>query len=472
MSEVVDQIYLVSQLQQFSEVSQLQEMAHDWLTLCRILTTPELFYFNNEAEAQPFELAPLVEKINELDLSGEAEITFALKSSEAEFSLQVYKGCMRERLLMDKEIFLAKQKIIVDYVDGRMEKHGLYAYIRVLEEYLSHNTQSLAERQSESLTYPEDLPKMYGKDEEVIVDVSQLGGYDFYFHGLCFTACWKMWFGRPYYHIIPKKAFLDVQQVQQAVELKNEVVKITLHEDPFQWRLEPNSEFQMLFRNQLGFDQLEWSNGVGILREPYTEFIQLGEKTQMIQYQNESLQPTVKSRARHFTTRVFSLRQEEYLEGRRFGQLNNRAYFPWQDETKKTMLAYWIINPQHMLDLGVGAFEFYIEQYLNAPIEIEEGEDFRAILRFYVPKESLPSIPLEVISETFQQKKVAVKKQRQTKNRGLIQFESSERDLLVEFIDVNELQQVQDRKMPEGSRVKKLLTKVRDFVADLKKTDD
>ncbi len=318
------------------------------------------------------------------------------------------------------------------------KKNGLYAYIRCIDEFLSNNTQSMRDRLEEEIDSPADLPKMYDDQQEVIIDCSQLPGYDSYFKGLCFTACWKMWYAPDYYYVIPKQAYLDVQQVEDIVELQHDVIRVRLYENPLSWNHPHNVEFQFSYRDQLGFDQLEWSNGVGVLREPCTEFIRIGTNTQMIQYQNESLQPTTKSTARHFTTRVYNYENHHYLEGRRFGTLNNRAYFPWRDATKKVMLAYWILNPSYMLDQGIHAFEFYIKQYIKAAISDEETRNYRAVLRFYLPEEAIETMSVDNLVQHLDSNHINVKKRNAKKH--LLQIETEDVDLHVEFVDVKQLE--------------------------------
>lgn len=350
-----------------------------------------------------------------------------------------------------------------------MEVHGVFAYVRSLEEYLSHNIQSLSDREEDELTFPQDLPKMYNEEREIIVDCSQLAGFDVSFRSLCLTSCWKMWVTSAYYHFIPKKAFLDVQQVERIEELANDVVQITLYESPFEWRKERNIAFQYLYRDQLGFDQFEWSNGVGVLREPYTEFVQLGTRTQMIQYQNTSLQPTMKSQARHFTTHLYGMTELDHIEGRRFGQLNERAYFPWQDVSKKTMLAYWILNPLYTLDSGVNAFSFYIQQYLDAKLKSESEDHYQAILRFYVPGELLTGLPLDELTQSLGEAGVSLKKQRRTKNKGLLLLESKVRQLQVEFMDVAELDKDGSSPLIEREVIDKTRQRLKKIMTEFKK---
>lgn len=438
MSHEPQQLYVVTQLRSFTSNQAIRDAVSDWLTLCQILVTPKKYYIDDEAELLDFDVTMIQGKIDSLELALEKDVLISIKAIEGEFSIHIYQGHLRERLLINEAIYQNYQPVIEDYIDQRMEKNGLYAYVRSIDEFLSHNTQSMSDRLEEEIASPAELPKMYDDRQEVIVDCSQLPGYDSYYKGLCFTACWKMWYAADYYHVIPKQAFLDLQQIEEVSELERDVIRVTLYEDPLLWDHPNNLKFQFSYRDQLGVDQLEWSNGVGVLREPCTEFIKIGNDTQMIQYQNASLQPTPKSEARHFTTRVYNYDARNYIEGRRFGTLNNRAYFPWRDATKKIMLAYWILNPSYMLDEGIHAFEFYIKQYIKAAVSDEETKNYRAVLRFYMPEEAVKKMSIDHLVQHLDTIHINVKK-RNIKKR-LLQIETSDVDLHVEFVDVSELE--------------------------------
>lgn len=437
MSNEPQQLYIVTQLRSFASNDAIRETVSDWLTLCQILVRPQKYYIDDDTELLDFDRGLIKERINALEINQQGDTLFSLKATEGEFSIHIYQGHVRERLLINEELYQNFKPVIDDYINTRMEKNGLYAYIRSIDEFLAHNTQSMSDRLEEEISSPDDLPKMYDDQQKIIVDCSQLPGYDSYFKGLCFTACWKMWYAPDYYYVIPKQAFLDVQQVE-AVVTSHDVIQVTLYEDPLAWEHPSNLKFQFAYRDQLGFDQLEWSNGVGVLREPCTEFIKIGANTQMIQYQNESLQPTTKSTARHFTTRVFNYDNHHYLEGRRFGTLNNRAYFPWRDATKKIMLAYWILNPSYMLDEGIHAFEFYIKQYIKAAVSDEETKNYRAVLRFYMPEEAITSLSIDNLVQYLDTHHINVKKRNAKKH--LLQIETADVDLHVEFVDVKQLE--------------------------------
>lgn len=438
MSNEPQQLYIVTQLRSFASNQAIRETVSDWLTLCQILVTPQKYYIDDDTDLLDFDYEVIKRRIESLEMSQEGDTLLSLKAVEGEFSIHIFQGHIRERLLINEALYQENQLVVDDYINKRMEKNGLYAYIRSIDEFLSHNTQSMSDRLEEEIASPADLPKMYDEQQEVIVDCSQLPGYDSYFKGLCFTACWKMWYAPDYYYVIPKQAFLDVQQVEDIVTLNHDVIQVTLYNDPLAWEHPSNLRFQFCYRDQLGFDQLEWSNGVGVLREPCTEFIKIGANTQMIQYQNDSLQPTTKGTARHFTTRVYNYDTHHYLEGRRFGTLNNRAYFPWRDATKKVMLAYWILNPSYMLDEGIHAFEFYIKQYIKAAVSDEDTKNYRAVLRFYMPEEAIAAMSVDNLVQHLDTNQINVKKRNSKKH--LLQIETDDVDLHVEFVDVSQLE--------------------------------
>lgn len=429
-----EKIYMVVARADFS-LEELKENVFDWLSFLRIVTTPESYRFGDE-DAQLFNLQAITHQIQQL--TDEENLWIKVNSQGGEFQLHISKLTLHERTIVEGTIFLDNQPVIENYCDTRMSKNGLYGYIRPLDEYLYNNVEIIEKRTFETGSEIAKLPKRYNDKKNVIVDCNQLAGYDIYFKSLCLTSCWKMYYSSLYYQIIPKPIFLEVQQVQCVQEIDNQVIKVTLFKNPFNWDLPINQKYQRLFRDQMGYDQLAWNNGTGVLRAPFIEYAFVENSTQTVQYQNSNYQPVEKKNATYFVTRRYDLPQKQYRVNRTKGILNAQAYFPWIDEKSHNMMNYRVLNPEMAIDNGLSAYEFYIRQFLEIDVLDQKYDDFVSVLRFYLPKEAIQQIPLEALWENLFDMNISNLKQKEASTR--FDLQKAKNHLRVVFLDSSHLE--------------------------------
>ncbi|MGX7244661.1 hypothetical protein ACWOC1_07400 [Enterococcus quebecensis] len=431
-----EKIYMVSQQADIS-LEELKQDIFDWLSFLRIVTIPESYTFG-DGEMQKFDLRTVTHQIQQL--TEEENLWIKVNSSGGEFQLHISKLNLHERTILDGAIFLAYQMMIEDYCDTKMIKNGIYCYIRSLDEYLYNNVECIEKRSFEQADEISKLPKQYNSKKAVIIDCNQLAGYDIYFKGLCLTSCWKMYYSSLYFQRIPKPIFLEVQQVETVTELNNEVIKVTLFNNPFKWDHSVNQKYQRLFRDQMGYDQLAWNNGTGVLRPPYIEYAFTEDMTQTVQYQNDYYQPVEKKNATYFITRSYDNIRHKYVENRTKGILNAQAYFPWIDEKSRKMMNYRILNPERAIDGGLSAYEFYIRQFLEIEVLDEKYDDFVSVLRFYLPKEALKEVPLDALWDKLFDVNISNLKQKELSTR--FDLRKSKNHLHVVFLDHSYLETI------------------------------
>lgn len=451
MSELQSKIYLVSQLIGFQNKQDLQQVVSDWVTLTKIITTPEELYYNDTETAFACTEDRIADFIQALVLKPEEPLQLTLKNEEAEFFIQIYGGVFLEKSAITNKDFVHYQFMIEDYLTQRMKKYGVYSYIRSYDEYIYSNQSDLNERGNETKAEQELLPKIYDQQKEILVDCNQLPGYDIFYKGLCFTSCWKMWFGPLYYQLIPKRIFLEVQQVEEIVVHEEDIIVITLSKRPENWK-NPNIQYyQQLFRDQIGMDQFTWDNGIGVLREPFIEYIYIENEINTVQYQNEHFQPVPKSQAKHFITRIENLADGKAVERRKFGMLNSNAYFPWQDEAKKSMMNYRILNPACSVDGGTKAYEFYIRQFLEVNLKDENYQNYLPILRLYIPKESVDTLPLDELQCSLKDTQITnVRTKKASKSFDVKKANNRLRVIFSEYADLEkEAQIIQKTETPK-----------------------
>jgi hypothetical protein len=248
-----------------------------------------------------------------------------------------------------------------------------------------------------------------------------------------------MYFSKAYYQYIPKSILEQVQMIDRVDELENDVLKVTLHRDPFNWNCEANLRYQRMFRDQLGIDQLAWTNGVGVLRQPYIEFAFANSSIYTVQYQNQYGQPVPKKQATQFVTRTLNTETKEQTTHCLVGCLNSQAYFPWVDDAGQSMMTYRLIQPELRIDKGVSAFVYYIRECLELNLKNDAHYDtYLSVLRFYVSEESLKNLPVEDIFSNLTD--VQVTRRRSGKKRLAFDLKKGNNHLRVIFLDEKELQ--------------------------------
>lgn len=418
-------------------LNELKQDVFDWLSLLRIVTIPETYRFGDE-EVRQFSLQAITSQIQHL--TEEENLWIKVNAESGEFQLHISKLTLREQTILAGSTFSAYQTMIEDYYDTRMVRNGMYGYIRSLDDYLYNNVENIEKRTFETDSEIKQLPKRYDHKKAVIIDCNQLAGYDVYFKGLCLTSCWKMYYSSLYTQIIPKPIFMEVQQVQAIEELGSQVFKITLFNDPFNWDLPVNQKYQRLFRDQMGYDQLAWNNGTGVLRPPFIEYAFVEEVIQTVQYQNNYYQPVEKKNATYFVTRSYDNRRQKYVVNRTKGILNAQAYFPWIDEKSRKMMNYRVLDPKMAIDDGLSAYEFYIRQFLEINVLDKKYEDFVSVLRFYLPKEAIQQLPLDALWDKLFDVNISNLKQKESSTR--FDLEKAKNRLHVVFLDSSYLETI------------------------------
>lgn len=388
-----NKIYMMAQYKDNSW-EQWISLILDWLKFIRIVGAPQTIVFNEEP-SEFFKIEEVEKRV--YSFSTTEKMWIKIDSNIGEFQLFLNNLSIREHNLMDFDSYSANKNMIEDYFDQRLVEAGIYGYIRSFDEYLYNNVETLEKRTFENESEQRKLAKYLIKDGGVAVDCNQLNGYDMYCESLCFTSCWKMYYSRVYYQIIPKIIFLELQQVQEITELPNDCIKISLFEDPLAWDLTVNEKYQYFFRDQIGFDQFNWENGTGVLRPVFIEYLFTETSIQTVQYQNDYFQPTEKNQATHFVTRSYNLNNQTYVEERTKGTLDLPAYFPWIDEMNSHMMTYRIINPYQTTDNGVTAYEFYIRELLEINVLNSKYQKFILTLTFYIPEEAISNVPFKFL---------------------------------------------------------------------------
>lgn len=410
-----------------------QDWIRDGLSLGRIVFDPLYMEFNQQI--LPFSVA-IQEKILE-SLPITENFMLRMHDQWSETVIQCHNGILFERHYFTKEQFEQNRALLFDYITIRMEQ-ATFAYIRSYDEFLYHN---LEQPNYRKMIEPEeemiDYPKKRNSQGEVIIDGNYFAGFDIFHAGFCLTSCWRMYFSSAYRAILPLNLIKEVQQVERVVELENGTIFVELYPDPYRWNSPANLHFQRMFRNQLGIDQLSWLTGVGVLREPYVEYRTSFNTLQIIQYQNDYLQPVPKSQATHFVTRMYNPVTEEEQVERIKGTLNTQAYFPLINERQRKMKTVITLFVDQTIDEGLDAYEFYLRQYLAIDVQDKKYQQYTPVVTFFLPDEYVTRIPLVKLKERMSD--VLFSKEKVGRKKSVCSVKKGEVQLQVEFLPLSSI---------------------------------
>lgn len=422
------QLYSVSQLHKV-DAAAVKETIMDWLVMARLLLQPDKMSINGTE--QKFQLSMMKQTID--NLTSNDDKWLQVKKGNEESTIHLLGSTVFEKSLLNESTYQSWQPVYCDYLEKRLESYGFFAYIRAYDEYLYHNTSEIDKRRRfESAEKTQTLPKMRGINGEVVVDCNNFPGYDVFHTGHCLTSCWQMFFGEPYKQLFPKQLLLEIQQVERVVEV-GAGVAIELYKNPFQWKEPANLKFQRLFRDQLGVPQLSFTNGVGLLKQPYIEFAFEDTVVQTVQYQNEQFQPAEKNEASYFVTRTYDFINDQYRVHRMKGALNALAYFPWIDDDEEKMMNYHILYPERTLDQGLAAYDYYIRDAIELELSDTRYRDYTAILQFFIPEGAFEDFPVNGLKEKL--KDMTVRELRQENDTIQLSLEKGKNQLTVVFVD-------------------------------------
>lgn len=386
-----------------SEKAALTEQLAQWLVLGKIIDSNGRLEKVEGERMEQVDLETFKDELNQTNWQEALPVTYFYHAEKVEASLTCVDNRFTQRFLLKKVDFYKEAFLIEDYLQKQLANNGIQAFIRPYEEYLSSNIADLSLRDSFDLSH-QSLRLMRNDEQEKIVDCSLLPGYDVVTPQRLYTSCWKMWYTTEYFQDIPKQAFLDVQAVHNVTACDDGTLIITLYKDPLSWSHPYNIKSQQLFRFQLGFDQFMNNNGVGLLRDPYTEFMQFKNQRQMLQYQNRYLQPCPKKDAKHFTLRIFDSARGFYQEARHFGQLNVYAFFPFLEAKQERAVAYHQIVPDFTLDEALSVYKYYIQYYLEVYDILETKSTQELVLIFYIPEANQLTLPIEALQRLLAKK--------------------------------------------------------------------
>lgn len=142
-----------------------------------------------------------------------------------------------------------------DLIGKLMQKGGIVAYKCSLSDNIYQNADQLSDYElfEWSLEGVKTKLSEYGR---TIIDTEYNPGHSHTPNGIWFGSCYRMWFGKDYYQYISKEKLQSFTNCYENRELENEVIRITLYEDVWEYAKEENREIQWDFRKSVGMDEV------------------------------------------------------------------------------------------------------------------------------------------------------------------------------------------------------------------------
>ena len=150
------------------------------------------------------------------------------------------------------------REFVETFVEEVMKNKGIVSCVSSLEDDNLQNTQEI------------DMYKLMRGDSrhvklirnshnEEIIDLEANPGHEHVGNGIWFGSCYKMWFGKEYYHYISKDKLKNFKNCHENVELENDVIRITLYQDIWAYNESQNRMIQWDFRNTVEMDKVAHS---------------------------------------------------------------------------------------------------------------------------------------------------------------------------------------------------------------------
>jgi len=213
---------------------------------------------NNKSQA--YDIGRFKKKLLE-EVQSEDILNLSVEDNENRFSLT--RGAYDSNISwvafnIAYEFYEMNRALIMKHIDNFMIGHnGIVAYACSLEDefwqdnedidYYIINGRSLDNIHTKSSSlFPDD----------VIVDTEFNPGHSHIVSGVWFGSCWRMWFGKNYYQYIPKEILLSYKSCFESIKISEDVLRITLYENVWDYDNQENRTIQKEFRDQIGLDEI------------------------------------------------------------------------------------------------------------------------------------------------------------------------------------------------------------------------
>ena len=134
---------------------------------------------------------------------------------------------------------------------------GVCGKIQQLDDWVWQNNTDLSEYKYQNRSL-EGIPLKQDSafNNETVVDIEKLPGYEKQIDNIWFGAAWKMWFGEPYYEFVSKEAIEKFKDCYKNEQIADNCRCITLYEDMDDYENPENRARQWKFKEAIDFQNV------------------------------------------------------------------------------------------------------------------------------------------------------------------------------------------------------------------------
>ena len=132
--------------------------------------------------------------------------------------------------------------VLIKEIDNIFSQNGIVGLQHSLDDYVEQNGTSRKSKRNYQGCYE--------------MNIEHNPGYFHVVDGIWFGSCYRMWFGKEFYQYISKEKLQSFANCYENCELENEVTRITLYENMWDYAKEENRQRQWDFRRSVGMDEV------------------------------------------------------------------------------------------------------------------------------------------------------------------------------------------------------------------------
>lgn len=192
------------------------------------------------------------------EFSSDAEFIFISPGGNS-FSINAVQAVKKPY----QHFFISQSSAVFNPADQEMEeiitREGFccaYLYDEKYERQQTSSKEAYYEVFGVPLSLSKGLPYTIDEFGQKVFDTSGNPGRSEMISSARLQACWKMWFGEEFYHVVPKERLLSFEGAFKIAQLANDVVFVQLYEYVEDSITRQAQEIQWAWRKWLDFDDL------------------------------------------------------------------------------------------------------------------------------------------------------------------------------------------------------------------------
>lgn len=241
----------------------------------------------------------------QVNIAKRGMVDFSISQEENDFT--VFAEDCSPGKVVNFYLYIDKEKMSFDFdalVDELMLDGGMLAYKCSREDIFWQDMEdiSIYEFYGKSTKGLRTIKSPLGLNE-MVIDIEQNPGHSHNVFRVWFGAWHKMWFGEDYYQFVPREKLEKYKNCYENKYLGNNVIRITLFEDIWDFENKKNRKRQLKFRKFMEIDKAAESYRKNHKADPPVETIfekgEHGGEKAILYYVDEEGKSSLKSKAKY-----------------------------------------------------------------------------------------------------------------------------------------------------------------------------